>query len=55
MVEGTDVNNAGDHPKHFDAGDNEQKMEITFSYSGNEHLRADCTRKVVVQLPGPGP
>ena len=28
MVEGTDVNNAGDHPKHFDAGDNEQKMAI---------------------------
>ena len=54
MVEGADVHDAGDGQKHIDAGDNEHKEENSFHNPGNEHVRGDCAREMVVQLSRPG-
>ena len=54
MVEGADVHDAGDGQKHIDAGDNEHREENSFDNPGNEHVRGDCAREMVVQLSRPG-
>ena len=55
MVEGADVDNAGDSEKHINAGDSDKTWQyLALKIAGNEHVRADCPREMVVQLPGPG-